>query len=105
LLNAARPIFERETGGAVEFVVRQLNVLGDWAFGHVEPRRPGGRSIDWRRTKFRNENGGLFFPEHSLFLLRRNNGGWSTVEYAIGPPEPEWEDWLMKYNLPRQLFE
>ena len=105
-LDVARPQFESETQGQVEFVVRRLAVMRDWVFGHVSPTRPGGRPIDWRNTKYRRDlSTGLFFPEHSLFLLKRMNGSWSLVESAIGPPEPVWEEWLVKYNLPRRLFE
>jgi hypothetical protein len=106
LLDVARPIFEREIQGRVQFVVRRLAVMEDWAFGHVAPQRPGGRPIDWRNTKFRAAlAAGQFFPEHSLFLLKQINGTWAIVEYAIGPSDPVWEEWLSRHNLPRQLFE
>ena len=42
ILDAVRPVFETETNGPIEFVVRRLNVLGDWAFGDVTLQRPGG---------------------------------------------------------------
>jgi len=50
--DAARPAFAAETGGPVEFRVRRLAVLGDWAFGDVSLQRPGGQPIDWMVTKF-----------------------------------------------------
>jgi hypothetical protein len=38
LLDVARPVFEREIQGRVQFVVRRLAVMEDWAFGHVAPQ-------------------------------------------------------------------
>ena len=55
LLDAARPVFEKETEGPVEFVVHRLNVMDGWAFGDVFLQRPGGRKIDWSKTKYAEE--------------------------------------------------
>ena len=78
LLDAVRPAFERDTNGAIEFVVRRLNVIGDWAFGDVRLQRPGGGRIDWRKTKYADDTAaGMFDPGGSFFLLRRTSGGCS----------------------------
>ena len=44
LLDTARPVFERDTGGRIEFIVRHLNVLGDWAIGHLRTCNSLGRA-------------------------------------------------------------
>lgn len=107
LMDAARPTFEREIGGPIEFVVQRLNVWGEWAYGQVAPQRPGGRAIDWRRTKYAADfESGAFQTSISLFLLRRSETGrWMMVEYAIGPTDVAWDDWRQQLNLPRALFE
>ena len=106
LLDAARPAFEADTNGAVEFVVRRLNVLGDWAFGDVRLQRPGGRAIDWARTKHASDfKQGTFDPGGSFFLLHRQDGAWSLTEYASGPTDVIWDGWRMDHKLPRILFE
>jgi hypothetical protein len=106
LLAVARPAFEAEVTGRVEFSVHRLRVLQDWCFGEVGLRRPGGRPIDWHRTKFRDaRTAGLFFPEHSMFLLHQSSGRWRPVEHVVGPEEPVWENWLASHHLPRALFE
>jgi hypothetical protein len=105
LLDAARPAFVAETGGPVEFVVRRLAVLGDWAFGDVSLRRPGGQPIDWTRTKFAQDlRQDMFNPGYAFFLLRNTGGRWSVAEISVGPTDVVWDWWRQKYNIPGALF-
>lgn len=106
LLDAARPVFEVETGGPIEFVVRRLNVMGDWAFGEVRLQRPGGVPIDWRRTPYAEDiRAGMFDPGGSVFLLQRTGAGWAVLEYATGPTDVVWDGWRQDLGLPLALFE
>lgn len=106
LLDTARPTFEQETGGPIEFVITTLNVWNEWAYGDVKLQRPGGQPIDWRRTKFAEDYAqGMFDPEHNLFLLQEGGDGWTLVEYAIGPTDVAWDWWRQQHNLPMQLFQ
>lgn len=106
ILDAARPTFEKDTGGPIEFVVTTLNTMGDWAYGDVKLQRPGGKPIDWSRTQFGEDYAqGMFDPEHNLFLLKADGGGWTMVEYALGPTDVAWDWWRQQYNIPRTLFE
>lgn len=105
LLDAARPTFEAETNGPVEFVIRQLNVHGDWAFGSVLLQRPGGGAIDWQRTRYAEDQRlGIFNPNGSFFLLRRAGGAWTVVEFTTGPTDVAWDGWRQDHNLPMALF-
>lgn len=105
LLDAARATFEKETAGEVEFVVRRLNVMGDWVFGEVKLQRPGGVPIDWSQTPYAvDAREGIFDPDASFFLLRRDGQGWSIVNFATGPTDVAWEEWRIEYNLPQELF-
>ena len=106
LLDAARPTFERESIGPVEFVVHRLNVMGGWAFGDVFLQRPGGGKIDWSRTKFGEaERMGAFDPGGSFFLLKHSGSNWTVVEFATGPTDVAWDAWREDYHLPSQLLE
>lgn len=106
LLDAARPTFEQEIGGPIEFVVTTLNVWNGWAYGDVRLQRPGGQPIDWRRTKFAEDDAqGMFDPAHNLFLLQEEGDGWTLVEYAIGPTDVAWDWWRQQNNLPMELFQ
>jgi hypothetical protein len=106
LLNAARTVFETETGGSIEFQVKRLSVMGDWAFGEVRLQRPGGRAIDWKRTKYAEDfEAGMFDPDGSFFLLRRTSAGWTVLEFATGPTDIAWDSWRLDHRLPLALFQ
>ena len=106
LLDAARPVFERETEGPVEFVVHRLNVMDGWAFGDVSLQRPGGGRINWSKTKFAEaEKYGAFDPGGSFFLLKHSGSNWTVVEFATGPTDVAWDSWRQDRQLPGQLFE
>jgi hypothetical protein len=106
LLDTVRPRFEQETGGPVEFVVRHLNVIGEWAYGEVSTQRPGGKKIDWSRTAYAEDlAAGMFDPEASDFLLRRGTSGWMIVEVAMGATDVVWESWRLDHGLPLTLFQ
>jgi hypothetical protein len=106
ILDAARPVFETETNGPVEFVVRRLNVLGEWAFGDVTLQRPGGHSIDWNATKYAADFAeGAFDPGGSFFLLRRSASGWDVIEFSTGPTDVVWDGWRTDHKLPTALFQ
>lgn len=105
LLDAARPAFEKDVGGGIEFVVKRLNVMGDWAFGNVRLQRPGGAAIDWSNTQYASDfKQGMFDPGGSFFLLHRS-GGWRLVEFSTGPTDLVWDGWVTDHKLPRRLFE
>jgi len=104
IMDALRPTVAGEIGGAIEFVVSSLRVLGDWAYVDVRPQRPGGRPIDWRATKFRAQREQGVLEDNVLALLRHDAGGWRVVEYVIGPTDVYWENWIAPHRLPRSLF-
>ncbi len=105
ILDAARPTFEKEIGGPIEFVVTTLNVYDDWAYGDVKIQRPGGKPIDWSKTKFAEDfKQGMLETGHNLFLLQEGGDGWGMVEYAIGPTDVAWDWWRQQHNLPAELF-
>ena len=106
LLDAARPKFEAETNGPVEFVVGALNVMGSWAFADVTLQRPGGGAIDWSATTYAEDaKEGMFDPAHSFVLLGRIDGVWHIIQHATGPTDAVWVGWQTDHNLPAALFE
>jgi hypothetical protein len=104
VLNGFRPTVEAEIGAPVEFVVTVIHVMGTWAFVSVRPQRPGGTPIDWRNTKFRQAYESDTMSDLALGLLRRSGPRWSVVEYAIGPTDVIWYEWMKTHRLPEQLF-
>jgi hypothetical protein len=105
LLDTARPVFEQEIGGPVEFVVNTLNVMDVWAYGDVKLQRPGGVPLDWSVTKYaENVAQGTLETEHNLFLLQDTGSGWTVVEYVVGPTDVAWDWWRQQRRLPAELF-
>jgi len=104
ILDALRPSVAAEIGGDIEFAVSEIRVLHDWAYVSARPQRPGGKPIDWRATKFRKDWEDDAMSDLVLALLRRQGDGWKVVEYAIGPTDVAWEEWIKPYGIPRRLF-
>ena len=104
VLNALRPVVEKETGGRVVFAVHALNVMGEWAYADVEPLQPNGSKVDWRKTKFRRDFEADMFSGLVLALLRKQGAGWNVVEIAIGPTDVAWIEWQKQHKLPEALF-
>ena len=99
LLDAARPVFEKETEGPVEFVVHRLNVMDGWAFGDFFLQRPGGRQVSTgaRPSILEDEKNDSSRFWARFFLLKRPAQIWnrclefvtgSTVWPAFARPRP-----------------
>ena len=104
VLDGLRPTVQQEIGGTIEFVVSDLRVLQDWAYVAAKPQRPGGAPIQWSATKFRQAWADDTMSDLVLALLRTDGRGWRVVEYAIGPTDVIWEEWMQAHRLPRRLF-
>ena len=101
LLDAARPSFQTETGGPVQFVVNALNVWGDWAYARAELERPDGKCIDWTKTKYAQAvKDNEFDGGYAFFMLRRSNGHWAMHDFAFGPTDFPPDGWRTSYKLP-----
>jgi hypothetical protein len=104
LLDTIRPELMREIGGQIEFNVLAMRVMQPWAYLHVRPQRPGGKPIDWSRTKFAEDMKEGVMSYETMALLKRDGGRWTIVEIAIGPSDLPWDGWLQERKLPRRLF-
>jgi hypothetical protein len=105
VLDAFRPAVEGQIGAPVIFVIKVLHVGGNWAYVEAVPQRPGGRRIDWARTRFREDFQAGMLEDLVLGLLQRSGRGWRVVEYRIGPTDIAWDEWVGKYRLPRRFFQ
>jgi hypothetical protein len=104
ILDVVRVSVQRRLGIKVVFVVTRLARYGEWVYAGLCPRTAAGARIDYRRTLYAKN----FDPEQDsdnvLVLLRRNGASWAIIEEAFLPTDVVWEDWKMKYKLPRALF-
>lgn len=87
LMDAMRPHAERLLGAPVEFVVDDLRVAGDRAFGILQPQRPGGGTSDLAATP--GARRGDVDPDQmggsTVHVLYRKSGDtWVAVDWSIG---------------------
>lgn len=104
LMDALRVPFEKQLGKPVIFVVTWLKVSGNFAMWEGEPKRTGGKPIDWKKTKFAEDYEQGMIDQISMALLKKNGGKWKVVEYAIGPTDYPVEEWRNKHKAPKAIF-
>lgn len=104
LMDALRATVQRELGKPAIFEVRELRVLGDWAFADVTPRKPDGSAFDFRGTPMEQAWREGFVDDGMYAVLRRRDGRWRVVRHAIGPTDVAWMGWEDELRAPRALF-
>lgn len=105
ILNALRPTIVADLGQPVMFVVQTLKVQGDWAFVVARPQQPGGREIDFRRTRYREQIDEGVFDGPTLFaLMQRRQQRWSVIDFAIGPTDVFYAGWPEAFGAPHRLL-
>lgn len=109
MLAPVRTFAEGELGSPVEFVVRTLNVSGQYGFAFLQPMRPGGVRLDPDTTpaaaKYHMTNGNLdnfYCCETTAILQRRAGSGWALLDIRIGATDA----WYHAYKdrVPQGLF-
>lgn len=83
ILDALRPMIQRELRSPVEFVVRQLRLQSGWAIVVADPQRPGGGAIDGRHLPNFEDRDGLTV----YAVLRLAGGRWRIHDHVIGPTD------------------
>lgn len=86
-MDAIRPHVEWDLGQPIEFVVDELRVAGDVAYGSLSPQRPGGSAIDLYNTQ--GSWRGEMEPEYMdgtrvEVLYRKVRETWVAVHHSIG---------------------
>jgi hypothetical protein len=104
LMEALREPVRRELGKTVIFEVRELRVLGEWAFADVSPRNPDGTPLDYSGTPMEEAWREGFVDDGMYAVLRRTNGRWRVLRYAIGPTDVAWIPWQEELRAPRAIF-
>jgi hypothetical protein len=104
ILDGLRPMVEAEVGKPVEFVVRQMRVVGEWAFVLVTPQRPGGGPIPYVYTRYQAAVDEGAFDDQVAALLRETPSGWLVYEYNLGATDVPWVDWGGFYPVPPEVF-
>ncbi|MDR3494502.1 MAG: hypothetical protein P4L82_07855 [Ancalomicrobiaceae bacterium] len=103
LLTTLRQRVEVDLGSPIAFRVSRIDIEGAWAYVSAIPTR-GASPLDWSTTKFADAIANDMMSSMVLALLQRRGGAWQTIDYALGPTDVAWVDWIAKYHVPKALF-
>ena len=86
LMDAIRPHVEWDLGRPIEFVVDELQVAGDVAYGSLSPQRPGGGAIDLYDTAGYRRGMEYEYMDGTrvAVLYRKVRETWVAVHHSIG---------------------
>lgn len=96
LMDSLRLAVEPELGTDVIFVVTELQVKGDWAFGVLEPVHADGSAIDMMTTPLVRAAGGnvdMFDGLRIEAIWRWSEGRWHIQAHGIGATDVWFEDY------------
>ena len=103
LMDAIRPHVEWQLGQPIQFVVGDLRVSGDVAFGVLNPQRTGGAKIELYQTP--GFQRGEIEPDimdgvRVDVLYKRLRKTWVAVHHAIGATDVwySWEAYCAEYR-------
>jgi len=88
----------------VVFVVAKLKVCGNWAFLEAEPRRPGGKPVDWTIGDYADAVADDMCGGYVHALLIRRGGRWKVREHVICATDVPYVTWPEEFGAPAALF-
>jgi hypothetical protein len=104
ILDALRMPVEKELKKSVVFKVDHLKVQNDWAFMRGVLKRPDGRRMDYKGTAYEEAIKEGVFDDWVCGLMRKEEGKWRVVSYAIGATDVVYEGWDEEYKAPTEIF-
>lgn len=106
LLDALRPLVEKDLRQKVLFRVDFIRVLGDFAFLKTEPRTPADKPLDFTKTHYKSLiDQGVFDGPVCYALVKKVEGRWVGQVHVIGPSDVTWANWTeVPYRAPRALL-
>ena len=106
IMDAMRPVAERDLGSPIEFVVRELTASKEWAFVMADVQYKGGGKISWIKTPHFKKKGKMTAEELEnvlsvtpdccsvqSVLQKAENGDWHVVEQE----DLATDAWFVKY--------
>jgi hypothetical protein len=103
IMDAIRPLCERDLKQKVIFKVQHLRVARGFALARVVPLKPNGGEINYSRTKYADELAEGAFDGEGEALLRNDDGEWTLLEWRFGASDTEVPIWLARHGAPRSL--
>ncbi len=100
MLDALRTPVSASLRTKVDFKVERIRVCGDWAFILTTPQLPSGGEPIWAGTVCGGDTSHL-----AGGLVRREDGQWRLLEYALCPGDVAWAEWPERYGTPAGIFD
>ena len=104
ILDALRSEVEAELKESVVFKVDHLKVQNSWAFMRGVPQRPDGKRMDYKGTAYEEAIKEGIFDDWVCALMKKEEGKWRVVSYAIGATDVVYEGWDKEYKAPTEIF-
>ncbi len=106
IMDTARiPIMKELAGQKIVFVVRKLNVFGNWAYLEAVPQLKNGKKVNYKITKFREDIRQGFFDDWVGVLLKRAGRGWKVEAYTIGATDYPVVAWPDEFGAPKDILQ
>ena len=104
IVDALRVPVERDLKQKIVFVTDEFNVLAHWAFVSGQPQTPAGSEPDYSGTGYEEAQEVGAFDNNFFALLKRTNGKWRVVTYAIGCTDVCYADWAKRFKAPKLVL-
>lgn len=104
ILDALRIPVERELNQKIIFSADDFNVLANWAFVSGKPQSENGGQPDYSGTKYEEAYSEGAFDDNFFALLKRTNGKWRVVTFAIGCTDVCYSDWAKRFKAPNLIL-
>lgn len=107
LALALTPVLAENLERPISLSLQTSAINGDWGWIVAQPWTADGTQIDWSQTPYaeRARDGVLDGNGTTYALLRRENGQWRVVEYAVGPTDVVWLEWADRHGAPADLMQ
>lgn len=104
ILDSVRRPVETDLKQRMRFTVDRIKVSGNWAFIGGSLKTLTGGEPNFRKTKYRDAVAAGAFDNNVFSILRKTNGTWKVVTYAIGCTDVCYADWWSRYGAPKAIF-
>lgn len=107
LAIALTPVLAENIGRPVSLSVQTSTMEGNWGWIVAQPWTADATQIDWSQTRYaeRAREGVLDGNGTTYALLRRENGQWRVLEFAVGPTDVAWVDWAERHGAPASIMQ
>jgi hypothetical protein len=106
LALALTPVLAENIERPISLSVQTSTMDGDWGWIVAQPWTADGTQIDWSQTPYaeRAREGVLDGNGVTYALLKREDGQWRVVEFAVGPTDVPWIEWAERHGAPASLM-